>query len=186
MEKNEIKIEHGNILISAPHLRDFFKRSVIYLVEHNENGSIGFVLNKPLKYRADELIEGFPEFTARTYIGGPVQTDLVNFIHRTGDIIDDTYKITEGVYWGGSFESLKELVSLGKANPDDFLFFLGYAGWSPDQLNNEILNNSWIVTKPSQEDIFSHSPEKLWHDILKNMGGEYSLMSTFPEDPSVN
>ncbi len=186
MANKEIKIEQGNMLISAPHLKDFFKRSVIFLVEHNENGTVGFVLNRPLKFKADEIIEGFPEFGARTLIGGPVQTDLVNFIHKAGDIIEDTYHIADGIYWGGNFESLKELIRTGKADPDDFLFFLGYAGWSPDQLNSEIINNAWFVTTPLADDIFKHSPEHLWHDILKRMGGEYSLISTFPEDPSVN
>jgi putative transcriptional regulator len=186
MRSSEIKIGRGSMLISAPNLTDFFKRSVIFLVEHDENGSIGFVLTKPLNYKVSEIIDGFPEFDAPVLIGGPVQTDLVNFIHKAGNIVEDTYEIVEGIFWGGSFESLKSLAEEGKLNPDDFLFFLGYAGWSPDQLKNEIINNSWIVTNSKKEYVFNQHPDKLWHDILKGMGGEYSLISTFPEDPSVN
>jgi putative transcriptional regulator len=186
MEENEQKPGKGKLLISAPHLTDIFRRSVIYLVEHDNNGSVGFVLNKPMKYFVDEVIENFPEFESKIFLGGPVQTELINFIHKAPGKIEGGYEIKDGIYWGGNFENMKTLVEANALNPNDFRFFVGYAGWSPNQLEEELKENSWYVADASDEFIFSKEPEKLWQNILKNMGGEYITISTFPEDPSVN
>jgi putative transcriptional regulator len=186
MEKINQKPEKGKFLISAPHLTDIFKRSVIYLVEHDENGSVGFVINKPLKHNINEVIDNFPEFNSKVFLGGPVQTELVNFIHKEPEKIVGGYEIHNGIFWGGNFDNLKILVDANSLNPNDFRFFIGYAGWSPKQLEDELKENSWYVTNADSDFIFSNEPEKLWQNILKSMGGEYSIISTFPEDPSVN
>jgi putative transcriptional regulator len=186
MKFNDIKPDKGKLLISAPNLTDFFKRTVIILVENNENGSLGFVINKPLKYKVNEIIEGFPDLNSGVYIGGPVQTDVVNFIHTAGDIIEGAYEIEKGIYWGGKYESVKLLYESGKLNPDKFIFFLGYAGWSPNQLTEELIANSWFVTDATPDIVFNTESQNLWQKVLRNMGGEYSIMSTFPEDPTVN
>ncbi len=186
MGYDELKPEKGKILISAPHLTDFFHRSVVFMVEHTEDGSIGFVVNKPVKLKVNEIIEDFPEFNAPVLLGGPVQTDLINFIHKAGNIIEGTYEIQDGIFWGGNYESLKALVSSKAVNPEDFLFMLGYAGWSPNQLNGELANNAWFLTHSSKDIIFTDKKETLWQDILKKMGGEFAVISSFPEDPSVN
>ena len=186
MDEKTQKPEKGKFLISAPHLTDIFRRSVIYLVEHNESGSVGFVLNKPMKYNIDEVIEDFPEFPSKVFLGGPVQTELVNFLHKTPDKIEGGYEIQNGIYWGGNFENLKIMAEANSINPKDFRFFVGYAGWSPNQLEDELKENSWYVADANKDFIFSSEPEKLWQNILKSMGGEYITISTFPEDPSVN
>jgi len=186
MESGEQKPEKGKLLISAPHLTDIFKRSVIYLVEHDKNGSVGFVLNKPIKFNVNEIIEDFPEFDSKVFLGGPVQTELVNFIHKSPDKIDGGYEVQNGIYWGGNFDSLKILAEAKSVYPDDFKFFVGYAGWSPNQLDDEMKENSWYVTDAKPEFIFSNEPQKLWQAVLRSMGGEYITLSTFPEDPSVN
>lgn len=186
MEKIIQKPEKGKFLISAPHLTDIFRRSVIYLVEHDENGSVGFVINRPLKYNIDEVIDDFPEFNTKVFLGGPVQTELVNFIHKEPDKILGGYEIHNGIYWGGNFDSLKVLIDTKALNPADFRFFIGYAGWSPKQLEDELKENSWYVTDADVNFIFSNKPEKLWQNILKSMGGEFAIISTFPDDPSVN
>lgn len=186
MEEDELKPGKGKFLISAPHLTDIFRRSVIYLVEHDNNGSVGFVLNKPMKYYIDEVIEDFPEFESKVFLGGPVQTELINFIHKASDKIEGGYEINNGIYWGGNFENLKTLVEAKSLNPKDFRFFVGYAGWIPNQLEDELKENSWYVADANDEFIFSDEPEKLWQNLLKSMGGEYRTISTFPEDPTVN
>ena len=81
---------------------------------------------------------------------------------------------------------LKILISNGDLDPEDFKFFLGYAGWSPDQLENEVKQTSWYSSDPTMNDIFDKDCSKLWGKVLKTMGKEYSIISTFPEDPSVN
>lgn len=180
------ELSKGKLLISAPFLNDVFKRSVILLTEHNEEGSVGFIINKPTEYKLHHVIEDFPEFDAKVFLGGPVQQNSLNFIHRANNILDGGFEISDGLYWGGNFELLKILAGNGDLNPDDFKFFLGYAGWSPDQLSEELKISSWYLNTPTMENIFPDDSEKLWENILKTMGKQYSIIATFPEDPSVN
>ena len=89
----------GKILISAPLLDDIFKRSVILLTEHNEEGSVGFIINKPTSYKLHDIIEDFPEFNAKAFLGGPVLQNSINFIHKSNNILDGGFEIAEGIYW---------------------------------------------------------------------------------------
>src|SRR5262245_51584614 len=133
----------GKLLISAPFLNDIFKRSVILPTEHNEDGSVGFIINKPTDLKLHEVVEDFPRFDAKVYIGGPVQQNTLNFIHKANDILEGGYEVLNGLHWNGNFELLKILIENGSLDPEDFKFFLGYAGWNPNQLINEINHNSW-------------------------------------------
>jgi putative transcriptional regulator len=178
--------EKGRLLISAPFLSDVFKRSVIYLTEHNETGSVGFIINKPLNVKISSVIEDFPDFDADVYYGGPVQQEMLNFFHKAGDLIDGGVELKDGIFWGGDFETLKVLAETGDLKPEDFRFFLGYSGWSPNQLDDELKVNSWFVKDSVPGYVFNESPDSLWQNILKEMGGEYKIISTFPENPSVN
>jgi putative transcriptional regulator len=186
MKSNEINIEKGCILISAPSLTDFFSRTVILIMEHDENGSLGFVINKPFDQKFNEVIEGFPNFDSKVSIGGPVETDMINFIHRAGDLIEGGLKIGNGIYWGGNFDTLNILAHAGKLNPKDFIFLVGYSGWSAGQLNEEMLANTWFVSESSEDLIFDVEPERMWANALRRMGGEYLTISSFPSDPLVN
>lgn len=185
MKKNNIKPEKGSLLVSAPSLQDIFKRSVILLTEHNEKGSVGFILNKPLKIKLSEVVEDFPEFDAGVFLGGPVQPNVLNVIHRDSNV-DGSFEISDGIYWGGNFDAIRLLAETGSLNPDNYRFYLGYAGWSPDQLNDELDTDSWYVNNSREEFIFSENTKNLWNEVLRNMGGEYSIISTFPDDPTVN
>ncbi len=180
------EIAKGKLLISAPFLSDIFKRSVILMTEHGEEGSVGFIINKPTEFKLHEIVEDFPEFNAKVFLGGPVQQNALNFIHKENDVLEGGVEICDGIYWGGNFELLKILIESKNVNPDNFRFFLGYSGWSPDQLNNEIKTNSWFVNNQADRNIFDGKPEMLWGKILRSMGNEYSIISTFPDDPSVN
>jgi putative transcriptional regulator len=186
MSSNIIKPSKGKLLLSAPFLTDIFKRSVVYITEYNDKGSIGFIINKPLTLKINDVIDDFPEFDAKVYYGGPVQQEMLNFFHKASDKISGGFELDEDLFWGGDFETLKNLAESGDLNPDDFRFFLGYAGWAPNQLDEELKINSWIVNNSKPDDVFSKDPENLWKNILKDMGGEYSIISTFPENPSVN
>lgn len=186
MKQNEVKISSGKLLISAPHLTDFFSRTVIIMTEYDENGSLGFVLNRPIEEKIHEIIEDFPEFDARVMLGGPVQTDIVNFIHRAGDTIEGGVEIFKEIYWGGNFETLKVLAEADKLNPKDFIFFLGYSGWSAGQLDNELRESTWIISNSESDIIFDIEPDKKWAETLKRLGGDYNTIASFPVDPSVN
>ncbi|MBV6479292.1 MAG: hypothetical protein HGGPFJEG_02063 [Ignavibacteria bacterium] len=178
--------EKGKLLISAPFLNDIFKRSVILLTEHNSEGSVGFIINKKTDYKLHEIIDDFPEFDSPVFIGGPVQQNTLNFIHRSGDILQESFLIRDELYWGGNYELLKILITNGQLDPSDFRFFLGYAGWGPDQLAGELKTDSWFVNNSSEELVFGDNPDDLWSRVLKSMGKKYSIISTFPSDPSVN
>lgn len=184
--KSEYGLAKGKLLLSAPFLHDIFKRSVILLTEHNEEGSVGFILNKPTEYKLHEIIDDFPEFDAKVFLGGPVQQDSVNIIHKAGNILTGGHQIADGVYWGGDFEMLKILIAGNELDPADFKFFLGYSGWSSGQLLNEMKQTSWYVNKFSAANVFSNNHETLWNDILRSKGKEFSILTTFPDDPSVN
>jgi len=184
MSENPAK---GKVLISEPFLNDpNFKRTIILLTEHGEEGSIGFVLNKPTDYRIHEVIEEFPEFDSVVYYGGPVQLNTLQFIYKGENVIDGSIEIMPGLYWGGSFDILKTLISSGAVSPRDFRFFLGYSGWIDGQINDELAINSWIVANSSIENIFSDEPDKLWRETLKGMGKKFAILASFPENPSVN
>lgn len=177
----------GKILISEPFLNDpNFKRTIILLTEHSEEGSIGFVLNKPTAYRIHEVIEEFPEFDALVYYGGPVQLNTLQFIYKGENIIDGSIEIVPGLYWGGSFEILRTAIENGTADPQNFRFFLGYSGWTDGQIDDELELNSWIVADTTIDNIFSVEPDKLWRDTLKGMGKKFAILASFPDNPSVN
>ena len=121
-----------------------FNRSVILLTEHSEDGSVGFILNKPLAYSINDLI---PEIDANfvIYNGGPVEQDNLYFLHNVPELIPDSIEISYGLYWGGNFETTKELINAGKLSKQNIRFFLGYSGWETNQLEEELNDNSWII-----------------------------------------
>ena len=179
--------EKGKILISEPFLNDpNFKRSIILLSEHNVEGSVGFILNKPTKLKVDQVLDDFPEFDATVYLGGPVQINTLQFIHRLGDLIEGSTEISDGLYWGGNFEVLMILIEANQITPDDIRFFIGYSGWTEGQLEGELKISSWIVASTIIDNIFSEEPDKLWREILKGMGKQFAILASFPENPSVN
>ncbi len=180
--------EKGHLLIAEPSiLGDLsFNRSVILLADHNEEGSIGFILNKPLDYTISDLI---PEIDAslKIYNGGPVEQDNLYFIHKIPESIPNSIEISHGIFWGGDFNTVKELINEGKLNNNDIRFFLGYTGWEADQLNSELISNTWIVTKNIYaESIIEKSDITFWKEKMLELGGEYSIWSNAPDDPSYN
>lgn len=185
---SHIKPTKGDLLISEPFLPDpNFERSVILLCEHNEDGSLGFVLNKPIELNLADVIEEVNDFEKVLHRGGPVQEDTLHFIHRVGDSLEGSQEIANGIYWGGNFEQLLSLINTKQLNPQDFIFFVGYSGWSPGQLENELEEDSWIVYKQaSPDEIFSDNPAGLWRNVLSNMGGKYRMLSNYPIDPRLN
>ncbi|CAN5449093.1 YqgE/AlgH family protein [soil metagenome] len=180
------RINRGRLLLAEPFMGDpNFKRAVILLCEHNDQGSFGFIINRFTNIRLKELVEDFPEFNAPVLIGGPVQPNTLQFLHKEADI-ENSVEVAKGVYWGGSFESLKEHIRLNKINATDVLFVAGYCGWTEGQLEEEMKTQSWIVSDSKPEYVFTEAFEDLWCDILRTMGPKYKLISSFPIDPSLN
>jgi len=185
-DKNE-KPAKGKILLSEPFMLDpNFKRSVVFLCVHDEEGSIGFVLNQKAKLAIPDIFPEFDYLDIHLYHGGPVEANTVHFLHKLGDIIPNSELIVDDIYWSGSFEVLKILMAEKKVTPNNIRFFLGYSGWGAGQIEEELKENSWFVTNVQSSDIFNNDPDKLWNNILKEMGEEYRQISNYPENPSWN
>lgn len=185
---SKYNIGRGTALIAEPFmLEQTFKRAVLLLCEHNtEDGTVGFILNKKTDFVVHELIENFPEFDAAVYMGGPVSPETLHYIHNVGDLLEGSIEITRGVYWGGHFEKLKFLIESELIKPKNIRFFLGYSGWVPDQLNEEIESGSWIIEEMHANYIFKEAPEKLWKQILINKGNTYSVIAQMKDSTRVN
>jgi putative transcriptional regulator len=183
---NKLEPKKGRLLISEPFIEDdYFKRSVILLCEHDEEGSFGFVLNNFLDQSLFELTKEGNSYTGKISIGGPVQTNNLFYIHTLGNKIENAREIVKGLFIGGDFDELKKLIESGDANESNVRFFLGYSGWSENQLNEEMKRKSWFVAKASFESIM-HTADDLWQETLKKMGGKFSMISNFPENPALN
>lgn len=182
-----IKPSKGRLLIAEPSILNdsSFNRSVILLSEHNEEGSIGFIINKPSKYTLGDLI---PEIESNLviYNGGPVSKENLYFVHTVPHLIPDSIEITNGIYWGGDFEKIQELLLKDTLKKDDIRFFLGYSGWSKNQLQDELETTSWIVIENNYQNIFNISHQSFWKNQLMKFGGEYKIWANAPENPNLN
>ena len=179
--------QKGSLLISEPFLPDpNFERTVVLLCEHNEEGSFGFVLNKPSGVVLEDIMEGVNDFNETVFVGGPVQQDTLHFVHRA-DYLEGGTEIVPGINWGGNFEQLMVLIESGKIDRNDFKFFIGYSGWEEGQLEKELEEDSWIVANPSTPElIFDENEDNLWKTVLKRLGGRYQVYSNYPTDPRLN
>jgi len=187
IKTNNVKPGPGKILISEPFLFDYyFKRSVVLLAEHNKEGSFGVIINKPMAVSFNEVVKDFPEFDARVFLGGPVKTDSLFYIHTLGDAIDDSLPVVEGLYWGGDLERVRELIMLGQLNENNFRFFIGYSGWMPQQLNKELKRDSWLVSQLSSEEVMTAATDTLWQNAISDLGAKYKHWMNFPSEPTLN
>lgn len=177
----------GTILIAEPPMADpNFKRTVILLCDHSMEGSFGLVLNRPAPYRLTEVADVPLPIEAHVFNGGPVQTKSLHFVHPYGDVIDNALPVTDDVWWGGDLPSLLQGITEEWVDIERIRFFLGYSGWTEGQLDEEVDEGGWLVLPAADELVFSHSDDELWRDILRQLGGEYALLSTFPDDPRMN
>ena len=178
----------GQLLIAEPTLTGdvSFNRSVVLLAEHNEEGSVGFILNKPLEYDITDLITEI-QVPFKVYNGGPVEQDNLYFIHKVPHLIEGSIEISDGIYWGGNFEKTIELVNNLAITENDIRFFLGYSGWDSLQLNQELTSKSWVVVQNEyQSNIIQKSSSAFWREKMLELGGEYLIWSNAPENPALN
>ncbi len=186
IENNKVA-RQGRVLISEPFLNDtYFRRSVVLLTEHSEEGSVGFVLNKPVDLSVSDVLTDFPEIDTEVSIGGPVNTNTIHYIHTLGEAVPNSVQVFNNLYWGGDFEVIKEMIITGQIKGSEIRFFLGYAGWSPKQLDNELSENAWLVSEMKAEHIMQGPDDNLWKEILEKSGDKYKTWVNFPENPGLN
>ncbi len=186
---NEFIPKRGSSILSEPFMLDQnFERSVILLCEHDmETGTVGLILNHRSMLYLSDVIEGMDNMEVPLYFGGPVEGDALFFVHKAHDKLMSGNHIIDDLYWGGDFDRLKDLLNEGLISNEEVKLFLGYSGWSPDQLNNEIQQNSWAVHNSFNIDLaFITDGEDLWKEAIISMGPKYAHVANFPKRPEFN
>ena len=177
----------GSVLISEPYLSDLqFRRTVVLLGEHNEDGSVGFVLNRLLRIRSNEVVPGLLDIDFPLFYGGPVEPNTLHFIHTVGELIEGAQLIKDGIFWGGNIELVNDLLNQKVVKPEEFKFFVGYSGWAPGQLEDEMQEKAWWLGEAPTSLIFSDDPEQMWANVVKNLNEDYAYMANSPDDPQWN
>jgi len=179
--------QSGQLLISEPFLLDEnFRKAVILLCEHEEQGSVGFVLNRFLNIYTDEIIPGLLNHNFKVYDGGPVEQNTLHFIHKLGAFIPDSFPVSDTIFWGGNIEMINDLIASGAAKPNDFRFFMGYSGWGEEQLNLEIEQKAWWLTSLKDELVFNENTEEIWPACVRSLGADFAYLADSPEDYNWN
>ena len=183
-----INLQKGHLLISEPSIIGdlSFNRSIILIADHNPEGSIGFILNKPLDFTLQDLIPEI-EIPFEVYNGGPVEQDNLYYIHKTPELIPNSIEISDGLYWGGDFQKVTELIKKDQLKGEDIRFFLGYSGWETNQLTSELRSNTWILSENMhRKRIIEKVNTSFWKEKMLELGGDYSIWSNAPENPTYN
>ncbi len=186
---NEFIPKRGSLILSEPFMLDQnFERSVILLCEHDqESGTVGLILNHRSMLYLSDVIVGMDNTEVPLYFGGPVEGDALFFVHKAYDKLLSGSHIIDDLYWGGDFERLKELLNDGIISNEEVKLFLGYSGWSPNQLDQEIKLNSWAVHNSFNIDLaFITDGEDLWKEAIISMGPKYAHVANFPKRPEFN
>jgi putative transcriptional regulator len=170
----------GSLLVATPALVDpNFRRTVVLVAEHGEAGAMGVVLNRPSETAVAEAIPELVSFAGDeepVFVGGPVAVDSLLALAEVEEP-DETLELVVGAV--GFVQDLEVPSLRGRV-------FVGYAGWSPGQIEAELDEESWIVVPAEPDDVFSDDPDELWSSVLRRQGGPLALLSSMPPDPSLN
>ena len=175
----------NHILISMPHMNDpYFKKSVIFMCEHDKNGAMGLIINKPFNdemtndvlYQISNDSDQIKESFSKLYFGGPVFIDRGILLHDKKINTDQSIKISNDLFISTYKKKLDDMLKIDKAN---YRLFFGHAGWTKGQLDNEIANGDWIVQDTSNEFIFNIPEQKMWSTAIKSFGIEVSNLSGY-------
>ncbi|MBP6686893.1 MAG: YqgE/AlgH family protein [Lacibacter sp.] len=164
-------IQPGNIIISTALLTGTeFEKAVIVITEHNEKGTIGYVFNKLFPRSFNELTEFKHSVPVPLYEGGPVQTDMLYFMHCNPGMIGEGEPVANNVHIGGNFKKTVQLLNSGQLSINEVRFYIGYCGWDAYELVEEIAEGSWLLTNAPVELLFSLEPELLWAGLANSSG----------------
>jgi putative transcriptional regulator len=181
------ELQNNRLLIAEPFLKDdHFSRSVIYLLNYDDEGSFGLMLNKPFDYCLHELVNDIDQHDIKVQVGGPVELDTIHFLHQYPDLIPDAQQVSEHLFWGGDFETVKKMIRTKKLDRNKIKFFIGYSGWSKGQLENEMKEKTWLIGSPDVNIIFNTQTDQIWKSAVRSLGRSYAEMIHYPIDPQLN
>jgi putative transcriptional regulator len=183
-----VRFTKGQLLVATPPLVDpSFDRTVVFMIEHNDQGAFGLVLNRPTETALADVIPEWAPVASRPAVmfhGGPVQTDAIVALGlRRGESVDTTgwVPVLDSL---GTVDLGRDPVDVGPV--DGLRVFVGYSGWAPGQLDEELAANAWIVVDAELADPFSPEPHRLWREVLGRQHGSLGWMRLFPDDVAVN
>ena len=187
IQSNNVLPSRGKILISEPFLRDAtFGRSVILLIDHTDEGTMGLIVNKPLPIFVNDIIKEFKYINdIPLYKGGPVATDTLFYLHTLANI-SGAIPVSKGLYLNGDFDEIKKYILQGNKVDQHIRFFLGYCGWEGEQLNDELKENTWLVSKEDKDYLMNSDTKDMWKEALEKLGSKYEAWSRFPRVPTFN
>lgn len=178
----------GKLLVATPALEDpNFDRVVILVLDHDEDGALGVVLNRASEVPVDDALERWVDLAAQPRVvfgGGPVEPTAVVALGRAVDGAppDGTTTVLERI----RLVDLDTDPVIAAADLEHVRVFAGYAGWAPGQLEDEVLQGAWFPVDGTAGDVFTDAPDQLWRDVLRRQPDELKLLATFPDDPSMN
>ena len=178
----------GKILISNFTLLNDnqFNKSVILIVKDDSETTVGFILNKKTTYLISDLNESCKGLDISVYEGGPVSLDSLHFIHKKNQLIKDSIKIGDGLYWGVNFTKIINLLKTNKIDKKDVKFFIGYSGWGKKQLTDEINENSWLISSNFLNKDVLNTSNTFWKNKINEFGEYYKIWSNSPDNPNLN
>lgn len=187
IQSNNVLPSRGKILISEPFLRDAtFGRSVVLLIDHTEEGSMGLIINKQLPIFVNDIIKEFKYIeNIPLYKGGPIATDTLFYLHTLADI-PGAIPISKGLYLNGDFDEIKKYILQGNKVDRYIRFFLGHSGWESEQLSTELKENTWLVSKEENAYLMNGDTKDMWKQALEKLGSKYETWSRFPQVPTFN
>ena len=193
MSKKELPSEalffimKGKILISSPSLLTdmIFYKSIILIVDQTDEGITGFILNRPSDLFMIKEVESSEKIKIDLYYGGPVSSEHF-YLLRSKKNYTEIINIYDNLFWGNNLDFLINQIEKGIVKMNDFILFQGYSGWGLKQLDNEIANDSWIITEKKVEDVLSFKKKNSWNNLIKEFGHKYRLWSNSPDDITLN
>ena len=176
----------GKILISTPDVSgDIFSRSVVLMIDHTENGAFGLILNKK-NTEVSQSMESIFGFPVDVYEGGPVENDKIFFIVKGQPTNDFHLSISDEFYLTEDYENIIGEIVNQNIKIEDVKIFSGYSGWAAQQLESEIQKKYWTIVDIYNLDYTLPNDQKLWKNIMQNLGGEFLIWANAPEDVSLN
>jgi putative transcriptional regulator len=176
----------GQFLIASPSILDpNFQRAVVFITAHTEDGAVGVILNRRSDATVGEAVPQLASLTDRddaVFVGGPVNPEGVAVLAEFHDPDEAGVVVIDDI----GFVALDEALEVGAPELERTRVFAGVAGWGPEQLEDELERDDWIIEQAALDDIFTEDPEGLWSSVLRRKGGQYELVARMPLDPSLN